>query len=144
MKRLCAEIEIEAPAERVWQVLTDFRAYGEWNPFMTHVLGEAKLGTRLDVYLESPGWRRLRFKVKVLKAERGRELRWVGTGFRGHIPGLFRGERVITIEPLDPQRVLLAQQTFFTGLLVPALRLDAYQASFEQMNRALKARAEAR
>lgn len=27
--------EIAAPPELVWQVITDFSAYGEWNPFVT-------------------------------------------------------------------------------------------------------------
>ena len=32
MKELRSEIEIEAPTERVWGVLTDFAAYPEWSP----------------------------------------------------------------------------------------------------------------
>jgi uncharacterized protein YndB with AHSA1/START domain len=40
-KQLHAEIEIDAHAERVWQVLTDFRTYAEWNPFMTQASGIA-------------------------------------------------------------------------------------------------------
>ena len=32
MKELRSQIEIEAPAVRVWQVLTDFAACPEWNP----------------------------------------------------------------------------------------------------------------
>jgi hypothetical protein len=37
MKRLYAQTEVDASAERVWQVLTDVSAYTEWNPFMTQV-----------------------------------------------------------------------------------------------------------
>jgi uncharacterized protein YndB with AHSA1/START domain len=32
MKEVFSEIEIQAPAGRVWQVLTDFANYSEWNP----------------------------------------------------------------------------------------------------------------
>src|SRR5208337_3854746 len=34
MKEIHTEIEINAPAEKVWKVLTDFAAYPEWNPFV--------------------------------------------------------------------------------------------------------------
>lgn len=36
--------EIAAPAERVWAVLTDFRAYARWNPEITVVDGTAAAG----------------------------------------------------------------------------------------------------
>ena len=32
--------EIEAPAERVWHILTDFARYPEWNPFIRCIEGE--------------------------------------------------------------------------------------------------------
>ena len=34
MKEIHTEIEINAPAEKIWKVLTDFAAYPEWNPFV--------------------------------------------------------------------------------------------------------------
>jgi Polyketide cyclase / dehydrase and lipid transport len=33
-KQLDSSIDIDAGPERVWEVLTDFGAYPEWNPFM--------------------------------------------------------------------------------------------------------------
>ncbi len=33
MKEIHTEIEINAPAGKVWRVLTDFPSYPEWNPF---------------------------------------------------------------------------------------------------------------
>jgi len=46
VKELRSEIEIEAPTERVWGVLTDFAAYPEWNPFIRRVSGRAELDER--------------------------------------------------------------------------------------------------
>ena len=34
VKELHSEIEINAPVERVWEVLTDFASYPRWNPFI--------------------------------------------------------------------------------------------------------------
>jgi uncharacterized protein YndB with AHSA1/START domain len=33
VRELRSEIEIDAPPERVWAVVTEFAAYPEWNPF---------------------------------------------------------------------------------------------------------------
>jgi hypothetical protein len=65
----------------------------------------------------------------------------------GHliILGLFDGEHIFTIETLAPNQVHFIQREVFSGLLVPLLarRLDAGTLrGFEEMNQALKARAE--
>jgi hypothetical protein len=82
------------------------------------------------------------FKPRVLKAEPNRELRWLGRLF---VPRLFDGEHMFTIEPMGTDHVRFVQREAFTGLLVPLLMrsLDAStRRGFEEMNNALKARAE--
>jgi uncharacterized protein YndB with AHSA1/START domain len=32
MRELGTEVEIAAPPERIWEILTDFAAYPDWNP----------------------------------------------------------------------------------------------------------------
>ncbi len=142
MKQLSAEIEIDAPAERVWQVLTDFAKFPEWNPFIRQMSGEARVGARLQIRIGASGTRAMSFRPKMLNVEPNRELRWLG---RVLIPGLFNGEHSFTIEPLDEKRVRFVQHEKFTGLLVPfmakSLDRDA-RRGFEEMNQALKQRAE--
>ena len=142
MKELHSEIEIQASAEQVWQLLIDFASFPEWNPFMRRASGEVKVGARLEVYLQPSGTSGMTFKPTVLNAEPNRELRWLG---RLIMPGLFDGEHILTIEPLETNRVRFVQREIFKGLLVPlfAHRLDTdTRRVFEEMNRALKARAE--
>jgi hypothetical protein len=143
MKRLSSEIEISAPPERVWQVLTDFAAVPGWNPFIRSVEGELKTGERLRVHLKPPDGMGMTFRPTVLKAEPGSELRWIG---RFLTPGLFEGEHYFVIEPLDAGRVRFVQGETFTGFLVPVMSLVGLfkniQAGFEAMNGALKERAE--
>jgi uncharacterized protein YndB with AHSA1/START domain len=55
MKELHTEIEIDAPAERVWRLLTDFASYPRWNPFIRTISGRPIPGERLEVRLEPPG-----------------------------------------------------------------------------------------
>jgi len=54
MKELHSEIEINASVERVWDILTDFASYPQWNPFVRSISGELKVGERLEVRLEPP------------------------------------------------------------------------------------------
>lgn len=101
---------------RVWQLLTDFSTFPDWNPFISRADGEARNGARLEVYVQPSGAKGMTFRPTVLKADPNRELRWLG---RLWIPGLFDGEHVFTIEPLEANRVRFIQHEVFTGLLVP-------------------------
>ena len=42
-------VEIDAPAELVWQVLTDGASYGEWNPFVTECSSTFEPGSPIDM-----------------------------------------------------------------------------------------------
>ena len=143
MKQLYTEIEIDASAKRVWELLTDFASYPEWNPFIRSIGGQPAPGERLRARLEPPGGLAMTFKPKVLTAEPNRELRWLGHLL---VPGLFDGEHSFTIQPLEDDRVRFIQREAFQGLLVPlfARSLESKtRQGFEEMNRALKGRAEA-
>jgi len=142
MHELQTDIEIAAPPERIWAVLTDFAAYAQWNPFIRHVYGAAQKGSSLDVYINVPGARGARFRPKVLVADAPRELRW-----RGHLltPGVFEVEYRFLIEPLSNGSVRVEQRERFAGLLTPMLRnrIDRNVCrGFREMNAALKGRVE--
>ena len=142
MKELLSEIEIQASAERVWQLLTDFPSFPQWNPFIRKASGSIQVGERLEVNIQPSGASGMTFRPTVLKAEPNRELRWLGHLL---ISGLFDGEHSFTIEPLGESRVRFTQREIFTGLLVPlfARGLDTdTRRGFEEMNQALKAKAE--
>jgi hypothetical protein len=142
MRELNTHIEINAPAQRVWQILTDFESYSRWNPFIRSLSGEPKEGSRLKVFIQAPGSRGMTFKPVVLKAEPSKELRWLGRLF---VPGLFDGEHRFVIEPTGGSRVIFTQSEKFKGLLVPLLwkSLDKNtREGFNQMNEALKRLAE--
>jgi hypothetical protein len=141
MRELRREIEIDAPPERVWAVVTDFAAYRDWNPFIRRISGELREGARLEVRIEPPGARATTFKPTVRAVQPNRELRWLG---RLLLPGAFDGEHSLRIEPLEEGRSRFVQSERFTGVLVPLVggMLAKTEAGFEQMNAALKTRAE--
>lgn len=142
-KQLYSEIEIEASAERLWQILTDFAAYPDWNPFIRRISGRAVVGEDLEVYIKPSGARGMTFKPKVLIADENEELRWHGKLF---VSGLFDGKHFFQIERLAENRVKFIQGENFSGLLVglfaKSLDTDTLRG-FVEMNEALKARAEA-
>jgi hypothetical protein len=142
VKELRSQIEIEASAERVWQVLTNFAAYPEWNPFIRWVNGRPEVEEQLVVRMRPSGTRGMTFRPTVMKVEANRQLRWLGHLL---VPGLFDGEHIFEIEELGRDRILFIQREIFKGLLVPLLArsLDKNtQKGFEEMNRALRKRAE--
>jgi hypothetical protein len=142
VRELRREIEIDASPAAVWGILTDFGAYSDWNLFMLSIEGNPKVGQHLSVRIEPPGARGMTFKPKVLASETDRALRWLG---RFLVPGLFDGEHTLEIAPIEERRCRFVQQERFTGVLVGLFKrtLDKTETDFEEMNAALKKRAEA-
>jgi hypothetical protein len=140
MKELVTAVDIDAPAETVWDVLVDFSAYPEWNP-RTRITGTAAEGERLVVAPGPDAEGMPTFRPTVLRAD-GTELRWLG---HLAVRGLFDGEHVFAVEDLGEDRSRLTQSESFGGLLVgPLMRLYGAdtEAGFEAVNAALKERAE--
>ncbi len=140
-KNIHTEIEINASAERVWEILSDFESFASWNPFVTYVKGEAKEGATLKINVQPPDAKPMTFTPIVLKAEPNKELRWVGT-----MPmNLFRGEHFYIIEPINEDKVLFIHGEIFSGWLVRLIWLTQGRkiaAGYTLMNEALKKRAE--
>ena len=142
MKELRSEITIDAPAQRVWEVLTDFDSFPDWNPFMRRASGEVAVGEKLVVYLKPPGGMGMSFKPRVLKVDPSREFRWLGHLL---VKGVFDGEHIFEIEPDGDARCSFVQREEFSGILVPlmlAMIRKSTERGFNEMNQALKARAE--
>jgi hypothetical protein len=141
-KEVRTEIDIRASDERVWQILTDFPNFVNWNPFITKISGDLKKRARLKVRIQPQGERGMTFRPIILDVEPKRELHWIG---RFAVPGLFSGEHIFTIEPLGKDHVRFIHREIFTGLfvLIYARNFDTnIRQGFEDMNQALKAKAE--
>jgi hypothetical protein len=142
MKSLHAAIEIDAPRERVWQVVSDLARYADWNPFIVRAAGEPRVGERLDITIAAPGMKPVSFRPRVLDVEPGRLIRWKGE-FK--LPGLFDGRHALIVDPLEGGRSRFTTHEDVTGILLPFAGrvMTASQEGFELMARAVKERAEA-
>ena len=138
MKEINTEIEIKAPSERVWQVLTDFPNFGKWNPVIIEINGEAKVNTKLEIHLRTRSGKSRIYKPTITKLELNHELRWLGKSF---FPGIFNGERIFTIDSIGASNVLFFHREIFTGVgtYLAGDRLENdIRYTLNQMNVALK------
>ncbi|MCC5938674.1 MAG: SRPBCC domain-containing protein [Lunatimonas sp.] len=141
-KEINTQIHINASREKVWQVLTDFESYGQWNPFVRSITGEVEKGNRINVVLGPQGSRPMTFKPTVLVFDEEREFRWLGRMF---FPGIFDGEHIFQLKENGDGSSVFVHREKFRGLLVGlmAKKLDTeILAGFESMNRSLKHRVE--
>lgn len=143
MKVLSSGIEIAAPAERVWEILTDFPSYSEWNPFMREIQGSAEVGSRLAVRVD-PSWSMaMTVRPRLVSVVPNRELRWFGHLM--FVPRLFDGEHSFLIERAEQGNVRFVQQEKLSGLVAvvfPGRFQRATEHDWDRMNQALKERAE--
>jgi hypothetical protein len=139
---LQTEILIEATAEHVWEVLTNFKCYPQWNPLISEVRGQPVVGERLHATVAMGRFLRFPIRPRVILVEAPTELRW-----RGRLPirGLFSGEHYFRIESRGNGQVSLIHGEVYGGLLRHVFfngvgRLT--RSAFDTMNEALKRRVE--
>ncbi|MEC4114354.1 SRPBCC domain-containing protein [Myroides pelagicus] len=135
--KLYTEIKIIGTPEQIWECLTDFTSYLDWNPFIKSIKGEAKQHAKLQVQIDT-----MTFTPIVIEAIACVRFSWLGKLF---IKGLFDGLHSFEITPLANGTCLLVQQEEFKGILVPLLAKKLKTetlAGFHAMNKALKQRVE--
>ncbi|MFQ5606297.1 MAG: SRPBCC family protein [bacterium] len=139
-KEIYTEINIDASPQEVWNHLTAFERYPDWNPFVTHISGEGKEGSKIRVAISPPGKNSMDFAPELVVVNQNEELRWLG---RWLLPGLFDGEHYFKIEENSDGGVRFIHGEHFKGIL--ALMLwssieSETRQGFEAMNRGLKKR----
>ncbi len=139
--QLRTEIEIAATPAAVWAVLTDRSRYPEWNPFITEFSGDLSVGATLDVTVAPPDSSEMRFRPRVLRYEKDRELRW--RGVLGH-SFFFHGEHFFEVHPTERGTTRFVHGEDFGGFLLKFLarKLTNTARGFVLMNQALKRRVE--
>ena len=140
MHSISAVTDIAATPQQVWAVLADLDAYRDWNPFIRSASGQLAVGSRLTLRMVPAQGRAMTFRPKVLAAEPGVLLRWIG---RLVMPGIFDGTHQFALEDLGGQ-TRLAQSETFRGALVPfsGKSVTQTESDFRALNQALKQRVE--
>jgi hypothetical protein len=141
MKAYDSILEIDAPAEQVWAVLTDFSAYPEWNPALPTIGGDLSVGSTLSMELDLGG-RRMAVTAEVQELEPGRRFSW-----KGNLGAdlLFTGRREFTVSSAGPDTTTFRHVESLRGLIVPVFLLakgKAVAGHHHGLNAAVKKRAE--
>lgn len=138
-----AEIEIDAPVERVWQILKDTDRYAAWNPFTPRVETTLRVGDPIHLHVRLVG-RRLIHRREFVTRNEPYTLGWemkLGARF------LLHGERLQVLTALDPHRTRYVTEDCFSGWLrslVLALFGRPMQRGFRDCALGLKKAAESR
>ncbi len=141
MRTISADVDIAASPEEVWAVLADLDSYGKWNPFIRSASGQLTEGATLTLRMAPSQGRAMTFRPRVLVAEPGVMLRWIG---RLIMPGIFDGTHQFALEDLGG-RTRVTQSETFRGILIPftGKTITQTETDFGNLNEALKQRVEA-
>jgi hypothetical protein len=129
---------IQAPAEKVWALVTDAPAYPDWNPTVERVQGSIAPGETIKVFVRiNPG---RAFPVKVDEFRPPERMVWRG----GMSLGLFRGERTFTLTPTPDGGTDFRMREEYTGPMLPLIwrSIPDLGPAFEEFAQSLKRRAE--
>ena len=139
------EATIGAPVEQVFERLTDFSRYPEWNPFTVRVLGaeRAEVGQRVTLQVRWPGGGgvtspELVTRVSPPDAQGVAVLIWRYDHPMARL-GLLRCERIQTLSALPDAQTRYVSVETFQGPLSRLSPLGKVQRGFEAQAQALAA-----
>ena len=135
------EIIIDAPKEKVWNILTDLESYEKWNPFIVKSSGRITPGARIQNTMLN-GDSNMTFRPKVLTVKPNEYFDWLGSLW---FKGLFDGNHYFKIEETGPGQVNLIHGENFSGILSAMILRkigEDTRQNFIKMNQAIKALAE--
>ncbi|MFI1916687.1 SRPBCC family protein [Nocardia sp. NPDC020380] len=135
-------VEIEAPAELVWQVLTDVDNYGEWNPFVPECKTTLEPGSPIDMQVRLGGPKPRAQQEFIRTHTPGKEFSYA---MKPMPLGLLRSERSHTVTPLGDGRARYDSHFQLEGPLSPVvggLMGAALRKGFQGMTDGVKERSE--
>jgi hypothetical protein len=132
-------VEIDAPSEVVYAVLSDFESYPAWNPYHRKVKGVFQDGADLVVYVTRPDGKQVEVPPHIIRIVENKEITW-GGGIRG----IFYGEHSFLLMQISQDKTLLKHNEDFSGIAVGFADLppEVIAKGYQLMNLALKERVE--
>jgi hypothetical protein len=138
MPKIHTEITLDAPLDRVSELLADTSLYPQWHPLFPQVGGEMRAGAAIVVTVALPGIKPFKVRATIREAVPGRHLCW---RYAYRLPGLFRWTYRYEIVALEHGRVKFVQDSSYTGLLAPLYHLGMkgpLQRGMLELNKAVQ------
>lgn len=116
MREIRTEIDIAAPAAKVWSTLMDFDSWKNWNPTVSEATGAASLGSKLKVTMCGKGGKSAQsYAPTITSFEKPKLFRWRATMIAGF---LFTNDKVFELQETNSGTKLIHKE-LFDGVLVP-------------------------
>jgi hypothetical protein len=140
MARIEKRVGVQAPSDRIWDLIADLRSWDRWNPVETTVEGTIAFGGDLALTEAIDGVGERRAMAKVVEWQPLAQLVWAESR------GLwFRTIRYYEIEELEPGACIVSNGWIFKGLR-GEWHFDQHRlklkAAAERVGEAIKAHAE--
>jgi hypothetical protein len=135
-------IGIQAPAEAIWEVLSDIERWADWNPLYPKAEGKLRIGAPLRLELALPERKPQTIRPVVIDWIPNEQIHWKLSA----LAGLVRATRYLEIEKLTETGCIFANGELFDGPLAsPVVRSlrGPVRRGFAAMSEAVKARSEA-
>ena len=133
------EIEIAAPPEKVWAVLSDVAKWQEWSPIINKSVGSAELGNTLEITMlgKEEGQDGPVYSPEVIKFEAPKIFQWRAHMMAGFI---MTNDKVFELEKTGSGTKLIHKE-LFSGMLAPIFcgkMEEGVPPMLNAMNKALK------
>lgn len=112
-KQIHTEIIINAPLQKVWQIIIQLEDYKNWNPILIECRGIAKTGQRLKNVMRTEGSKTMSFNPIVTKVEEDQYFEWLGSLL---VKGIFDGRHSFRLTEISPEQVRLVHREEFSGI----------------------------
>ena len=134
---------VQAPAEIVWEVISDFSTWKDWNPVHPRIAGEMRIGTNLAVdfvpVADGPVTALAPIVQDWVPFE---QLHWRTSRLAGFVTAI----RYLEIENMGPTNATFSNGELFMGPLVRLVSREErrrLRVAFTRMGEAVKTHAEA-
>ncbi|EKU98744.1 hypothetical protein Lepto7375DRAFT_8059 [Leptolyngbya sp. PCC 7375] len=143
MKGWTTDVVIHAPQQLVWDQVTDFKAYSDWNPFVLQADAQFKVGMTIRFLEDLKQYGQHWIKAEFLSIQPPNTFVW-----QGHLGAafLFNVCHTFMFEAISPYQTRFTQKHENSGLLIPYLAWRGVYCVSHQgyldYNQALKERCE--
>ena len=139
MKQYHTSVTVNGTLNEVWQGLTNFKSYPDWNPIVGKLTGEMKEGQKISTYIVPL---KGTFYPVLLRYHENRELLWQGAlGAKF----LLAAKHYYRLKAVSATQTELQHGEYFTGLFsyfLPKNFVKKMELAFEQHNILLKSNIE--